>query len=237
MVTARPTVTARPIAHSVFTRVLVDVDHTLDGLAAGWQARVLAGSFGELIAATDLGRGAPAPTSRAGRDGHGSREATVLAQVAMSGASCLAVGAGSYLRVNGRTSALGIARHCPCSVLIARERRATAWPQRIVVGVDGSQESVQAAELAAVLARAHGAELVRVTALGGKVVDVDRIRARVPLVVIDPRAPVDALVAAGRDADLIVVASRGRHGVGPLGSVSERVADRATAPVLIVRAT
>ena len=45
--------------------------------------------------------------------------------------------------------------------------------------------------------------------------------------------PVDALVSAG--ADLVVVGSRGLHGMKSLGSVSERVAHKADCSVLVVR--
>jgi nucleotide-binding universal stress UspA family protein len=50
-----------------------------------------------------------------------------------------------------------------------------------------------------------------------------------------PDDPVTALVAAAADADLVVVGSRSLHGLGSLGSVSERVAHQARASVLIVR--
>jgi nucleotide-binding universal stress UspA family protein len=46
----------------------------------------------------------------------------------------------------------------------------------------------------------------------------------------------DALVAASADADLVVLGSRGLHGIKSLGSVSERVAHQAASSVLIVRA-
>lgn len=129
----------------------------------------------------------------------------------------------------------GIFARVLVDVLIARDRRATKWPRRVVVGMDGSNKSDDAAMVAAGLARTHRADLLRITALGGKAVDLDRIREREPAVLVDPRSPVDALVAAGRDADLIVIERRGRHGVGPPASASERVAERATASVLIVR--
>jgi nucleotide-binding universal stress UspA family protein len=50
-----------------------------------------------------------------------------------------------------------------------------------------------------------------------------------------PDKPARALVAAAADADLVVVGSRGLHGVKSLGSVSERVAHKAPSSVLIVR--
>lgn len=50
-----------------------------------------------------------------------------------------------------------------------------------------------------------------------------------------PGSPVEALAASAADADLLVVGSRGLHGLKSLGSVSERVAHQAECSVLIVR--
>jgi nucleotide-binding universal stress UspA family protein len=50
-----------------------------------------------------------------------------------------------------------------------------------------------------------------------------------------PDKPVQALVSAAADADLVVVGSRGLHGLKALGSVSERVAHRAHCSTLVVR--
>jgi nucleotide-binding universal stress UspA family protein len=47
--------------------------------------------------------------------------------------------------------------------------------------------------------------------------------------------PADALCARVTDVDLLVVGSRGLRGVHALGSVSEAVAHRSPASVLIVR--
>jgi nucleotide-binding universal stress UspA family protein len=52
---------------------------------------------------------------------------------------------------------------------------------------------------------------------------------------LDAKRPVDALVNASRNADLLIVGSRGLRGMAALGSVAERVADKAECPVLIVR--
>jgi nucleotide-binding universal stress UspA family protein len=104
-----------------------------------------------------------------------------------------------------------------------------------VTGVDGSTQSRDAAAVAASLARRFLADLTTLAALGGKIVDIDRVRDAHPSVEVDPRPPVDTLVDPARGADLIVIGSRGRHGLGLLGSVSERVAHRAGTSVLILR--
>lgn len=123
----------------------------------------------------------------------------------------------------------------PCSVLVAR-KRSGAFPHKIVVGIDGSPQSLAAYAVAKDLAERFETELVPVRAHGGKQVEpgmVDRFvgRFREEL----PDEPVTALIAASADADLLVVGSRGLHGVKALGSVSERVAHRARCSVLIVR--
>ena len=123
----------------------------------------------------------------------------------------------------------------PCSVLVAR-KRSDAFPHKIVVGIDGSPQSLAAYAVAKDLAERFETELVPVRAHGGKQVEqgvVDRFvgHFREEL----PDEPVTALIAASADADLLVVGSRGLHGVKALGSVSERVAHQARCSVLIVR--
>ena len=122
-----------------------------------------------------------------------------------------------------------------CSVLVTRAA-GPEFPRRIVVGVDGSPESAAAYETARRLAARFTAELWPVVAHGGKGADKALVRTIVDGRHEDlPDDPVDALVAAAADADLVVVGSRGLHGLGSLGSVSERVAHQARASVLIVR--
>lgn len=123
----------------------------------------------------------------------------------------------------------------PCSVLVAR-KRSDAFPHKIVVGIDGSPQSLAAHAVAKQLAEKFETELVPVRAHGGKQIEghlVDRLvgHYREEL----PDEPVTALVAASADADLLVVGSRGLHGIKALGSVSERVAHEARCSVLIVR--
>lgn len=102
----------------------------------------------------------------------------------------------------------------PCPVLVARPAPPGAFPRRIVVGVDGSPESLRAHAVAVTLAATVGATLRAITASA---------------------EPVAALTAASADADLVVLGSRGRRGVASLGSVGERVAHRARCSVLVLR--
>ena len=109
------------------------------------------------------------------------------------------------------------------------------FPRVVVAGVDGSPHSAVAAEAAGEIAARRGAELRLVVARGGDRHAVDRLRERLPAheLVEDDRSAVHALTEAG--GDLIVVGSRGLHGLRALGSVSERVAHGAKASVLVAR--
>lgn len=103
----------------------------------------------------------------------------------------------------------------PCSVLVARPPADPArFPHAVVVGSDGSDDAQLAIGVAEHLAQRFDAGLRVVTA------DAD---------------PVLALVEASREADLLVVGSRGLRGLKALGSVSERVAHEAAGSVLVVR--
>ena len=91
--------------------------------------------------------------------------------------------------------------------------------------------------MARYLSTRFGAELTTVVAEGDKLLDLPAVS----LVVGDgfdvvQHEPVAALTAASAAADLLVVGSRGMHGIRALGSVSERVAHRAECSTLIVRA-
>jgi nucleotide-binding universal stress UspA family protein len=124
----------------------------------------------------------------------------------------------------------------PCSVLVARP--ATEAPAAIAVGYDGSPAAAGALAVARSLAGRCSAALRVVVARGTERLDLDALReslAGAPdaTVADDTRDAVTALVEAR--ADLVVVGSRGLHGLRALGSVSERVAHRAPCSVLVVR--
>jgi nucleotide-binding universal stress UspA family protein len=160
----------------------------------------------------------------------------LLRRAELMRATLIAVGSHGQGRLRGivlGSTATELVHKAPCSVLIARGHQAEI--RRIVVGLDGSRHSARAYEVAAALAERFGAELRRVVAWGGAVVDpllVDTVAVTREDSLDDP---VSALITAASDADLLVVGSRGLHGVRALGSVSERVAHASPVSTLIVR--
>jgi nucleotide-binding universal stress UspA family protein len=120
----------------------------------------------------------------------------------------------------------------PCSVLVAHgDTQADGFPQRIVVGIDTSEESVEAEVIAMSIGAAYGSRVRPLTATGGRPLPDGAVFSAD----LDARGPVEALIDASKENDLIVVGSRGLHGLRALGSVAERVAHQAHCPVLIVR--
>ena len=162
----------------------------------------------------------------------------LVAQAEREHDTLIAVGSHGTSRLWGivvGSTATEVVHKAPCSVLISRPA-GPDFPRRIVVGVDGSPESAAGYATSSLLAERFGAELWPVVAHGGKGVDRDLVAAIVDYYQEDlPDEPARALVAAAADADLVVVGSRGLHGVKSLGSVSERVAHQARSSVLIVR--
>jgi nucleotide-binding universal stress UspA family protein len=80
----------------------------------------------------------------------------------------------------------------------------------------------------------RGSTVRPLVAEAGKALDLDRL-AGIQDLDRQPTDPVTALIDASREADLLVVGSRGLHGLKSLGSVSERVAHLASCSVLVVR--
>ncbi|HZR96772.1 MAG TPA: universal stress protein [Gaiellaceae bacterium] len=144
-------------------------------------------------------------------------------------------GIGRLLGIVEGAVATEVVHKAPCSVLVARPVD-DGVPRRVVVGVDGSIESAAAYAAARYLAQRFDAELRAVVAWGGK-----EINERLVAAITDGRhddrreKPADALAAAAESADLVIVGSRGLHGVRALGSVSERVAHTAACSTLVVR--
>jgi nucleotide-binding universal stress UspA family protein len=170
---------------------------------------------------------------------NGPETAVLLQEIDRAAATLIAVGSHGHHRV---TEILigGVAgellHSAPCSVLVARPADdIEAFPRSIVAGLDGSGAAEYALDAADQLAGRLQVPLRVITAVQGKAVDLDEVRRRWPSAEEIDARPLEALVAASRTADLLVVGSRGLHGVGALGSVSERVAHQAACSVLVAR--
>ena len=151
-----------------------------------------------------------------------------------------------------------VAAHAQGRVAVVRghwHKAAEYAPGPVAVGADGSAASRAAIGFAAREAALHGVPLLAVCALadapgglGGTSrmeeavgQDIARWEKEHPEVVIrqqvSPGQPRTALLAAARDAQLLVVGSRGRGGVPGmrLGSVSQAMLHHSSCPVAVVR--
>lgn len=163
----------------------------------------------------------------------------LLREAESSRATLLAVGTHGCGRLAGialGSVATAVTHRAPCSVLVARPPRSSGgFPVAVVVGVDGSDGSVLACQAARELRRELGATVRMVAGTSGIDLDAARsVAAPDPLETTDDGA-LAALLAAAQNADLIVVGSRGLHGVRTLGSVGERAVHAAPCSVLVVR--
>jgi nucleotide-binding universal stress UspA family protein len=170
----------------------------------------------------------------------GKPSAALLREIQRLDATVVALGSHGDGRVLGivlGSTATTLLHEAPCSVFLARPTaHAHRFPSSIVVGVDGSTASRSALEAALDIGRRLAAPVRMLAATGGKPVDFEGLKDVTDLE-WDEQRPVRALVEASRRADLVVVGSRGLHGLAALGSVSERVAHEADCSVLVVRAT
>jgi nucleotide-binding universal stress UspA family protein len=162
----------------------------------------------------------------------------LLNEIDRAGSTLVAVGSHGHSRPVGiliGSTATELIHKAPCSVLIARTALG-AFPSRIVVGLDGSAESLAAYEVAESLARRFEARLISIVACLEDEIEPDAIQQQVERHVRSVfNHPVEALVSASAESDLVVVGSRGLRGLKALGSVSEQVAHQAASSVLIVR--
>lgn len=162
----------------------------------------------------------------------------LLDKVERTNGTLVAVGPRGHSRATGMLLggvATELLHRARCSVLFAREPHFGSFPSSILVGADGSPESIAAAAVAGSIADRFGAELLLIAATGGKSIELEPIQQLSRSFVTDPGHPVEALGELSHEADLLVVGSRGLHGPKALGSVSERVAHRAACSVLVVR--
>jgi nucleotide-binding universal stress UspA family protein len=177
-------------------------------------------------------------TAATGMLTRGTPAAVLLEEIERDEDTLLAVGASKLGRLLGAVEGSvtsEVIHRAPCSILVARAAR-DGFPRRITVGVDGSVEAAAAYAAARYLAERFAASLRAIVAWGGKDVN-ERLVAAITDGEHEERwlPPVAALAAAAKDADLVVVGSRGLHGLRSLGSVSERVAHEAGCSVLVVR--
>lgn len=168
----------------------------------------------------------------------------MLAELGRHRATLVALGSHDHRRLMGivlGSVTTQLLHESPCSVLLTRATREPRFPATVTVAADGSAESVRAIDVAAEIARRVGSPFEAIVATGGGAsVDLAAVRAAlqaatgadVPLRE-DPAAPIEALTRI--ETDLLVVGSRGLHGIRSLGSVSERVAHEARCSVLVVR--
>lgn len=231
---------------ALFERVLAGADGSEAGLEATRQAARLVVPGGSLevftavylAEATRTGLSAPRVAAQLEREAaEANREALALAGSGASGRIVNGPAAHSLLSAleAGDVGLVVVGTHghrraaeillggvagellhtSPCSVLVARPPADPArFPQAVVAGSDGSPDALLAVGVAEHLAQKFDASLRVITA------EAD---------------PVGTLVAASREADLLVVGSRGLRGLKALGSVSERVAHEAACSVLVVR--
>lgn len=219
---------------------LVSVDDPSIAVHAGWQMAPIAEQLAlEAKAALELGVAEAAPIHGVQtRLLEGDPLHCLLAEIARQDATLVVVG------THGRSRAVGIAlgsvathvlHEAPCSVLVARAPREEPWPRAIVVGLDGSPESGEAAAAARSLAERFDSALRFVAATGEPNVALRSAYAIAPELEELPGRAVDELHLASEDADLVVVGSRALKGIRALGSVSERLAHEALCSVLVVR--
>jgi nucleotide-binding universal stress UspA family protein len=151
-------------------------------------------------------------------------------------------------------------------VASGEESRVSKW-NTVLVGVDGSPQSHKALAWAAAEAADHQADLVVVNVwehtvppptgsvsvseryvpdpsqrtAEGLLREIKEVLGEDPLVLVQPRVkqgvPAKVLIEESRDADLLVVGTRGHGGFRGLvlGSVSQHVAAYAQCPVTVVR--
>ena len=256
--------TARASEPPVFERILCGVDGTPESLVAVRQALRLQGERGSLVlsAVANLAQAAHAgiaashaaellqheaeaalaearaiAPSASSKLVNGDPVAVLLEQAEAERATLIAVGSHGRRRTAGLllgSVAARMLRDATCSVLVARAAGdVEAWPQTVVVGIDGSVESAAAFTVARAIGERLGGS-VRAVASTKDQLHREAAEAIAPELEEHTESAVSALVTASESADLLVVGSRGLHGLKALGSVSERVAHQARSSVLVV---
>lgn len=190
---------------------------------------------------------------------------------AAEGAHLLVVGSrgrGSLASLLLGSVSVDVSAHAPCPVVVVRPEKDRArfgpYLHHLVVGVDGTQASRGALDVAFAMASSERKPLAVVHAWGAAGVYRDLLGHQARLDVAEEHElavaesvagyaerypdvhvtqhqeeedPARALVMASEDADLIVLGSRGRGDAASvvLGSVSRYVVEHAQCPVMVVR--
>lgn len=172
----------------------------------------------------------------------------LLEELRAEQATMVAVGSHRHNRAAGialGSVARAMLHEAACSVLVAHAGDETALDAPatnrgdVVVGFDGSGGARRALGVGRELAARLSLNLRVLVATGdahppGPGWSRDELGENLA-VSEDPRAAVDALTHASGSAGLLVLGSRHLRGIPALASVSERVAPRASCPVLVVR--
>jgi len=247
---------------AVFDTVLVGIDATDESLVAAAQAGVLRAPSGRLVllaaverhkathaglfaaqAENDLLAGTSTELERAlelvdADDAvlaAGSLVALLCSECERRGGTLIAVGVRPHRRIGALTFGgheVEALRDVPCSVLVARAGWGPAPPERIVVGVDGSSESLAAEGAARALADRLGREVVPAIGLADGV-DLGVLRSEREDALLHPGSLLDAVVGASTAHSLIVVGRAPRRGRRRDG-LAERVVHASRCSVLVV---
>ncbi|MBP2191380.1 universal stress protein [Nocardia goodfellowii] len=165
-------------------------------------------------------------------------------------------GVGAYRRIALGSVSTALSRHARGPVVIVPDHELPTAHGPVVVGVDGSSDSIRAVEVAFDQASRRGADLVAVHAWnpldynGSRTADqADQVLAdavayyveqypgvRLTRMVVEDR-PVKALLEAAESAQLIVVGSHGTGGFTgmTLGSVGQALLPVTPCPIAIIR--
>jgi nucleotide-binding universal stress UspA family protein len=248
---------------AVFERILVGIDSTDESLVAAAQAGVLRAPGGQLVllAAVERRHASHAGLFAATAEEHlragtstelerarelvdaddavlspGSLVTLLSSECASRDATLIAVGVRPHRRLAAATFGghdVEALHDVPCSVLIARPGWGPAHPERIVVGVDGSPESVRAERVARSLAGRLSCEVMPVVPLGADV-DLALLRAEREDALLHPGSLLDGVVSASTPRSLIVVARAREHGRRWEGGLVERIVYAARCSVLVL---
>jgi nucleotide-binding universal stress UspA family protein len=162
----------------------------------------------------------------------------VVASHSASRAGGIALGGTASAAVHSARVPVLVARRAPPDV---------AFPERILVGDDGSPDAARAVELAVRIGRRHGAQVYLLSVdpsphgdpaeIAVDAVELAAALSAEPTVMrVSGHADEQILQVAGEaSVALVAVGSRGLTGLRALGSVSERVAHRARCSVLVAR--